>query len=270
VYKVQSARLITQINTGHVAIRVSSHRAMALRTAFLRVTRVAARPRLLSSLAAGATPAPRLVPASVATLGPPRSPMGAAAGASAVASNAAPAVEVVSLYPHAEANHYEEALALRARVLWAGETPRPTFLDYEDADKRSTHFAALAEGRVVGVVSLDGARLRQLAVCPDFGVGRGVGAALVRAVADKCRLRVGSDGVLLVNAWRSSTPFYAKCGFLELGGEYDSVGVPCQKMYMPLRPPASESPLRARVAKHFRLRPDHAWPLAFEGHRTRC
>jgi len=153
-------------------------------------------------------------------------------------------------------------------VLWAGETPRPSYADYAEADKRSQHFAALVDGRVVGAVSLDGTRLRQLAVCPDFGTGRGVGAALVAAVADKCRLKVGTDGVLLVNAWQSSTPFYAKCGFLELGGEYLSVGVPCQKIYMPLRAPLEAA--KPRVARHFHLRPDHAWPLAFEVHRSRC
>lgn len=147
-------------------------------------------------------------------------------------------VEVVCLYPHPEAKYYAEALALREKVLWALESPKPSLADYSLADKRSNHFAAIdsRDGAVVGVASLDGTRMRQVAVDPDRK-GLGIGAALVASIANKCRTKAGTDAVLLVNAWSSSAPFYRKCGFLNLGDEYESVGVMCQKMYMPLRQP---------------------------------
>ena len=108
-----------------------------------------------------------------------------------MAKTPTPTFEVISIHPTLpEPMQWQSALELRSAVLWAAETPPATAADYYDADMRGEHLACVpsdpwetaggSDAVVYGVVSLDGPRLRQLAVRPDARRA-GVGAALVEA-----------------------------------------------------------------------------------------
>ena len=128
---------------------------------------------------------------------------------------------------------YRACLELRERLLWAQEQPPLTAAAYESADCEATFFAAVRRqgGAVLGTAMLHAGRLRQVVVVAEAR-GLGVGSALLNEVADAAR----SQGLvtLKVSAWASSARFYARCGFRPAGEPYESNGIACQKMELPL------------------------------------
>ena len=151
-----------------------------------------------------------------------------------------PTFEVISIHPTLpEPMQWQSALELRSAVLWAAETPPATAADYYDADMRGEHLACVpsdpwetaggSDAVLYGVASLDGPRLRQLAVRPDARRA-GVGAALVEAAVARRRAVDGDGGVLEVRAWAASRGFYEARGFMAIGDEYDDKGVRCVRL----------------------------------------
>ncbi|BAN01487.1 hypothetical protein YM304_11730 [Ilumatobacter coccineus YM16-304] len=109
---------------------------------------------------------------------------------------------------------------LRRRVLRAGEA-NPT-LDWPgDHEPTTTHFAAIADGNVIGVSTwllVDGrVQLRGMATDPDEA-GRGVGSALLEAGIEHAR-RIGATDVW-ANARVTALGFYRKHGFVISGPEF--------------------------------------------------
>jgi GNAT superfamily N-acetyltransferase len=118
----------------------------------------------------------------------------------------------------------EVVLPLRHRVLRAGR-PREAAHARQDGDPATRHFAALAGGEVVGVVTLfpeDTAlapgeramRLRGMAVDPAWQ-GRGIGRKLMRALVDAARSH--GVGVLWANGRDTALGFYEGAGFRVVG-----------------------------------------------------
>ncbi len=118
----------------------------------------------------------------------------------------------------------EVVLPLRHTILRAGRPPESAHAK-EDGQTETRHFAAFAGSRVVGAVSqfpentplAAGRRaehLRGMAVDPAWQ-GRGVGRALMRAVADLARAR-GAE-VLWANGRDTALGFYTNIGFRVTG-----------------------------------------------------
>jgi GNAT superfamily N-acetyltransferase len=93
---------------------------------------------------------------------------------------------------------YSAGLRLREIHLFVEE--EVSARDHETTDSLCVHFVAHCEGAVVGTVQYEpeSNRLRQMVVAPEFR-GRGLGAGLVRRVAEEARTRGHSE--LLVHAW---------------------------------------------------------------------
>jgi GNAT superfamily N-acetyltransferase len=115
-------------------------------------------------------------------------------------------------------------LPLRHAILRAGRA-RESAHARQDGDPATRHFAAYAGSRVVGVVSQfpentelaparRAERLRGMAVDPEWQ-GRGVGHALMRAVADLAQAR-GAE-VLWANGRDTALGFYTSVGFRVAG-----------------------------------------------------
>jgi GNAT superfamily N-acetyltransferase len=137
---------------------------------------------------------------------------------------AAPEVRVVAA---------EETRPLRHLVLRPGQPPASTVYPGDD-DPATRHFAAFADGHLVGIASLyrearpggppgvAGWRLRGMASAPHVR-GRGVGRALLAA----CRHHVAAEGggELWCNARTPAAGFYARAGFAVVGERFDIPGI---------------------------------------------
>ena len=126
-----------------------------------------------------------------------------------MAKTPTPTFEVISIHPTLpEPMQWQSALELRSAVLWAAETPPATAADYYDADMRGEHLACVpsdpwetaggSDAVLYGVASLDGPRLRQLAVRPDARRA-GVGAATSRPPS-----RGAAPSTAAAARWRSA------------------------------------------------------------------
>ena len=186
-------------------------------------------------------------------------------------------MEIISIHPTLpEPMQWLAALKLRASVLWGQEDPPATAEAYAEADVRSEHLACVppdpwnpdgeaaeaSDGEIWGVISLDGDRLRQLAVREDKR-GRGIGRALVEAAVARRKVAVAGDdaggavsaggavgGAVTVRAWTASRAFYERLGFSAVGAPYVSKGQPCVELARPLAwappPPPPPPPARRR------------------------
>lgn len=151
------------------------------------------------------------------------------------------AFSTVSFTAKSDPSLYDACLECRARLLWSKEKPPLTASDYAEADNEATFFACLASGdcRVLGTAMLHDGRIRQVVVITEAR-GYGVGSALVNAVANAAKN--GGCTELHVSAWASSERFYARCGFWPVGDTYESNGIVCQKMALPLKDVRSSRP----------------------------
>lgn len=123
---------------------------------------------------------------------------------------------------HAGGPHYDDVVRLRQRIL---RDPLGLVLDTsEDAGK--TFFVAVEEGRVIGTVALEGARLKQMAVEAE---GRGIGRRLVERLEEEARTR----GVrrIELHARITARDFYAKLGYVAEGAEFIEVTIPHVRMW---------------------------------------
>jgi GNAT superfamily N-acetyltransferase len=126
---------------------------------------------------------------------------------------------------------YSAGLRLREIHLFVEE--EVSARDHETTDSLCVHFVAHCEGAVVGTVQYEpeSNRLRQMVVAPEFRA-RGLGAGLVRRVAEEARTRGHSE--LLVHAWSRARGFYKRAGFQPIGEGYTSLGVRCHRLCLSL------------------------------------
>jgi predicted GNAT family N-acyltransferase len=126
------------------------------------------------------------------------------------------------------------ARAIREAV-FVCEQQVPIELEWDEFDARSLHALALGDGdQPVGTGRLlpDG-RIGRMAVLPPWR-GRGVGAAILSAlIAHAARLEMPR---VLLHAQTHAAGFYARGGFLTVGGEFLEAGIPHVTMVRDLPP----------------------------------
>lgn len=125
----------------------------------------------------------------------------------------------------------EETRPLRHLVLRPDQPVGSTVYAGDD-DPDARHYAALEDGRLVGVASLyrearpqgrePGWRLRGMATAPDAR-RRGVGAALLAACVE--HVTVEGGGELWCNARLVAQDFYLAAGFMVVGDRFDIEGI---------------------------------------------
>lgn len=109
----------------------------------------------------------------------------------------------------------------------------PEALEWDDADERSYHvLATSAAGEAIGTgrLKLDG-QIGRMAVMREWR-RRGVGTAILIALIALAR-KQGCQAVRL-HAQTHAIPFYAKQGFVAVGGEFDEAGIPHREMELRL------------------------------------
>lgn len=119
------------------------------------------------------------------------------------------------------------------RVVFVEEQHVPEDLEWDDADVDNVHALALAaDGTPVGTGRLlpDG-HIGRMAVLASHR-GRGVGAALLRALIDAARDR-GHEVVELA-AQLQAIGFYERFGFVVHGPVFDDAGIPHRTMTLRL------------------------------------
>jgi len=137
---------------------------------------------------------------------------------------------------------WSEALPLARPVrekVFIEEQGVPRALEWDEWDARGDHALACdADGLAVGTARLlpDG-RIGRMAVLRAWR-GKGVGAALLRALLDRARSRAMPRVVL--HAQTRAAGFYRRFGFSEGGGEFWEAGIPHVEMWLEL-PPAPPS-----------------------------
>ena len=134
---------------------------------------------------------------------------------------------------------WPEALALARPVrerVFIDEQKVPRELEWDQWDDAGDHAVAFdALGKPIGTARLlpDG-RIGRMAVLKDWR-GKGVGAALLRAMLERARSRSMARAVL--HAQVHAAGFYRRFGFSERGGEFVEAGIPHLEMTLELFPP---------------------------------
>jgi len=125
-----------------------------------------------------------------------------------------------------------EASRIRFAV-FVQEQGVPAEIELDEHDATCVHALASVENTLVGTARLlpDG-HIGRMAVLKDWR-GRGVGAALLRALIDRARER--GDAKLLLSAQVHALAFYRAHGFLAEGPVYEEAGIPHQAMHLRLR-----------------------------------
>ena|SRR5437016_1017290 len=123
--------------------------------------------------------------------------------------------------------------AQRIRVaVFVEEQGVPPELEMDEHDDRCMHALAFVGKEAVGTGRLlrDG-HIGRMAVLKPWR-GRGVGAALLRALVQAARER--GDGEVLLSAQVHALPFYRAHGFAPFGDIYEEAGIPHQAMRLRL------------------------------------
>ena len=120
----------------------------------------------------------------------------------------------------------EEVFVVEQRV--------PREMEWDEHDATSRHALALAaDGEAIGTARLlPEGRIGRMAVRKPWR-GRGVGAALMRALLDEARA-AGMTGIAL-HAQTHAAGFYRRFGFSARGEEFDEAGIPHVEMRLALR-----------------------------------
>jgi predicted GNAT family N-acyltransferase len=121
-------------------------------------------------------------------------------------------------------------LAAVRRAVFVDEQGVPEDMEWDEHDAVSVHFLAVAEDAApIGCARLlpDG-HIGRMAVLPAWR-GRGVGRALLAAATAAARLR--GHATLKLSAQTHAAGFYARAGFVVVGGEYDEAGIPHVAMH---------------------------------------
>jgi len=121
--------------------------------------------------------------------------------------------------------HEQDRLSQVRRAVFIDEQGVPEDLEWDPDDAASLHFLVIdTAGQAIGCARLlpDG-HIGRMAVLPAWR-GRGVGRALLAAVLDTAQAR-GHD-TLRLSAQTHAAAFYARAGFVAVGGEYEEAGIP--------------------------------------------
>ncbi len=121
--------------------------------------------------------------------------------------------------------HERARLSQVRRAVFIDEQGVPEELEWDADDAASLHFLVVdSTGQAIGCARLlpDG-HVGRMAVLPEWR-GRGVGQALLAALLDAARAR-GHD-TLRLSAQTHAAAFYARAGFVAVGGEYEEAGIP--------------------------------------------
>jgi predicted GNAT family N-acyltransferase len=137
-------------------------------------------------------------------------------------------------------NASRDKLRTIRHAVFVQEQRVPEALEWDDADERSYHVLAMsAAGDPVGTgrLKLD-CQIGRMAVVREWR-GRGVGTAILNALLGLAR----KEGcrVVRLHAQTHAIPFYARQGFVAVGGEFDEAGIPHRAMELRLSP---EQPAR--------------------------
>jgi predicted GNAT family N-acyltransferase len=133
---------------------------------------------------------------------------------------------------------WREALPLARPVrdkVFIEEQRVPRELEWDEWDESCDHAVAVdAAGNAIGTARLlpDG-RIGRMAVLKERR-GKGVGAALLRAMLDRARERSMTRAVL--HAQVRAAGFYRRFGFRERGEEFLEAGIPHVEMTLELFP----------------------------------
>lgn len=122
------------------------------------------------------------------------------------------------------------AFALRREVfVWEQKVPPEVELDHYDLE--ATHFAAIAEGEVVGTLRLvylrEHVKIGRVAVRQHFR-GRGIARKMIGIAMDHARAQ-GHDRFYL-GAQSDKLEFYRSLGFVPFGPEFIDGGMPHRAM----------------------------------------
>ncbi len=132
-------------------------------------------------------------------------------------------------------DEFRAAIAVRVRV-FVEEQGGPLEDEPDPWDAGAEQFLVLDGSRVVGTARLlqcepGVGRIGRVALLAGYR-GRGWGAALLRAVLERCRARGFGEAEL--HAQVHATPFYERLGFQPLGGEFTEAGLPHRRMRLRL------------------------------------
>jgi len=125
-----------------------------------------------------------------------------------------------------------EASRIRFAV-FVREQGVPAEIELDEHDAEGIHALAFLHKTVVGTARLlpDG-HIGRMAVLKEWR-GRGVGAALLRALIERAQER--GDAKVLLSAQVHALAFYRAHGFLAEGPVYEEAGIPHQAMHLRLR-----------------------------------
>ena len=121
------------------------------------------------------------------------------------------------------------------RAVFIEEQRVPEELEWDDGDERAYHVLAMSkEGDAIGTgrLKLDG-QIGRMAVAREWR-RRGVGAAILQTLLELARKEGCSD--VRLHAQSHALRFYAKFGFVAVGGEFDEAGIPHRAMELKLEP----------------------------------
>ena len=127
---------------------------------------------------------------------------------------------------------WEEARSEASRIRFAvfvDEQKVPAEMELDEHDAQCVHaLASDASGQVVGTGRLlpDG-HIGRMAVSISAR-GKGVGGAILEALAERARER--GDREVVLNAQVQAMGFYRAHGFVEEGPEFDDAGIPHRAM----------------------------------------
>jgi predicted GNAT family N-acyltransferase len=129
--------------------------------------------------------------------------------------------------------HDAPRLAAVRRAVFIDEQGVPEAMEWDAHDVASVHWLATADdGTPIGCARLlpDG-HVGRMAVLPAWR-GRGVGQALLAAVLHAAQAH--GHTTLRLSAQTHAAAFYARAGFVAVGGEYEEAGIPHVAMQMAL------------------------------------
>jgi len=131
----------------------------------------------------------------------------------------------------ASAAELPRCLELRHEVFVRGQSVAPE-LEIDGLDPACTHFVALAAGELLGTARLrvtdDGHAKAERVAVRAAARGRGVGAALMRALEAEARRR--GFGELRLHAQAPVIAFYQRLGYVAEGPLFEEAGIPHRAM----------------------------------------